>query len=641
MSNSRVIAFDGESYLIGPGVLAPKPVCLTFDDGKSNWLLKRTEALGELKAFLRNPDIEFVGHNVAFDFGIVVGEKPDLLPLVFDAYENGRVHDTKLRQQLLDIEEGCFRFKIEEDGSVQPVRYGLADLAFRHLGVKVSKGEDTYRLRYGELDEVPLEDWPKEAKEYALLDAKLTRDVFFKQRGGKKVTDEAAQCKASFALQLCSIWGLRTDGESVATLKTRLEAEKETLMAKLSSTGIYRADGTRDVKALRAYVLKAFEVQNLPPPETPKGEISTATDTLRMSGDEMLAELADGNGVFKLLSSFVPVLEAGTKIPVLSSYECLVASGRTSARAPYKPKKAKKGAPPAMPAGFNVQQMPRKGGVRECFISRLGYVFSSVDWGVAELRALAQICLWLFKESKLAEAFMRGEDPHLRFASQLLDLPYEEVFTRRKEQEIKDARQYGKVVNFGAPGGLSASTLCEYARTNYGMRMERKQGETLHKQFFQTWPEVTEYFRWVKLQVGYAEGPITQFVSGRIRGACGFTDGANTTFQGLVADMAKEAVWRIQKECYVQRDSPLFGSRMVAFVHDETILEVPEDKAHEAAQRQAHIMREVMQQYLPDIPPAAEPALMRRWYKDAEAVYVDGKLVVWEPPPKVATKTAA
>jgi DNA polymerase I-like protein with 3'-5' exonuclease and polymerase domains len=67
------------------------------------------------------------------------------------------------------------------------------------------------------------------------------------------------------------------------------------------------------------------------------------------------------------------------------------------------------------------------------------------------------------------------------------------------------------------------------------------------------------------------------------------------------------------------------------FAHDELILEMPEEKAHEAALRQVEVMVASMKEYVPDVRVSAEPALMRRWYKDAAPVYVDGRLVPWEP----------
>jgi hypothetical protein len=78
----------------------------------------------------------------------------------------------------------------------------------------------------------------------------------------------------------------------------------------------------------------------------------------------------------------------------------------------------------------------------------------------------------------------------------------------------------------------------------------------------------------------------------------------------------------------------LYGSRPVVFAHDEVIAEVPVSTAHEAAHRLTTVMIEASKPYLPNVRMNAAPALMRRWLKDAEAKYVDGRLVPWEPEKK-------
>lgn len=111
-----------------------------------------------------------------------------------------------------------------------------------------------------------------------------------------------------------------------------------------------------------------------------------------------------------------------------------------------------------------------------------------------------------------------------------------------------------------------------------------------------------------------------------------YTQACNSPFQGLVADFAKDALVRIQEAAWTDRRSPLYGSRPIFFVHDEVISEVPEECAHEAAYEQARIMAETAEEYTPDVPMIVEPALMRRWYKDADPVIgPDGRLVPWEP----------
>jgi DNA polymerase I-like protein with 3'-5' exonuclease and polymerase domains len=149
------------------------------------------------------------------------------------------------------------------------------------------------------------------------------------------------------------------------------------------------------------------------------------------------------------------------------------------------------------------------------------------------------------------------------------------------------------------------------------------------------WPEMQPYWNWIMSRV-QGDGCVTQFISNRVRGGLSGPAAANTLFQGLAADGAKRAVIQMTEEMYLDNASPLYGSRLVLFAHDETILEMPEERAHEAAHRQAQVMIEKMRECVPDVKVKAEPALMRRWYKEAKTVYENGRLVPWEPTMKGA-----
>jgi len=142
-----------------------------------------------------------------------------------------------------------------------------------------------------------------------------------------------------------------------------------------------------------------------------------------------------------------------------------------------------------------------------------------------------------------------------------------------------------------------------------------------------------------------APGEIIQHRTGRIRGGLEFCECANGFFQGLLADIAKDALFRVSRECYDRTvrvpdmmyvnskksayaggTSPLFGSRVILFAHDELIVEHPEAMAHDGAMRVSEIMVEEMRLYCPDLAPAcnAEPALMRRWSKAAAPRWLQG-----------------
>ena len=100
----------------------------------------------------------------------------------------------------------------------------------------------------------------------------------------------------------------------------------------------------------------------------------------------------------------------------------------------------------------------------------------------------------------------------------------------------------------------------------------------------------------------------------------------NTLFQGLTADGAKKALWDITRECYLDTaKGPLFGSRVMIFAHDELILEMPEgQRAHELRCAQVEVMVAAMKEYVPDVRVSPSPRWMRRWFKDAAPVYVEG-----------------
>ncbi len=159
---------------------------------------------------------------------------------------------------------------------------------------------------------------------------------------------------------------------------------------------------------------------------------------------------------------------------------------------------------------------------------------------------------------------------------------------------------------------------------------------TRHK-WLAAWPEMRAYFRMISSMMrGYDEkgqsiGDIEQYVSGRIRGRTRYTAACNGFVQGLAADGAKESLYQIQKESYLL-NGRLYGSRAVVFVHDEIIMEHPEETAAERSQIQADIMVKAMQEVCPDVRVSASPALMEAWYKGAEAVYNrSGKLIPWRP----------
>jgi hypothetical protein len=483
-------------------------------------------------------------------------------------------------------------------------------------------------LRYGELIGVPLAEWPEGARTYPLEDARATWEIYQAQEehAGEYLADQYRQARAAWWLHLASAWGLRTTPEGVRQLCEATSEELSGIEARLIKEGLLRHNGSRDTKRAKSLMLEVcgwketspgvFEPANgsegKPLRLTDTGNVSLDADACEATGDEILEDYARATALKGVLSKDYAALVQGVEYPIHTRFD-LAETGRTTSAKP------------------NIQNWRRMRGIRECFVPRPGFVFAQSDYDGLELRTLAQTCLTLLGRSELAGALNAGLDPHLALAATILGITYDEAKARKKDEDVQNARQVAKVANFGFPGGLGIKTLVLFARKGYGVTLTEEQAQDLKDQWLRQWPEMREYFALVsRLSDGPYGATITQIGSNRVRGGASYTAACNSFFQGLGADATKHAGFLIAKACYVDRASPLFGSRIVCYVHDEFILEVPEARAHEAAEELALLMIVGANEWLPDVPATTEPLLMRYWSKDAKRlVGADGKLIPW------------
>jgi len=601
----KFTAFDTETALIRPGVLAPSLCCVSFcDESLEPELYHVRDVYARLESMLVNDNI--VGHNVAFDMAVIISRFPDFLPLVFEAYRSRRVLDTMINEQLEDIANGEFRGAYRA-GQFEKRSYSLAAIAQRRLGKQLDKS--SYRLGYGDLIEVPISDWEQGAKDYAKDDALTTYQIAKLQA---PQADAHAQTRAAFALHLMSCWGIRTDPAYVEVFMSNAQSEIEQLRDHLRAAGYIQRNGAKNSKMVQARVL---EILGPNAPRTPKGSVKADSETLQRTGDPDLVAIDELKKQEKISSVWFEYLKQGTTTSINPRFNPLVESGRTSCSNP------------------NLQNPHRAAGLRECFVARPGFLFAFCDYSALEMCTLAQVLTWLFQSSNLAEALNRGLDPHLSVASQLANCTYTEAEERLSngDKRIKELRQVSKALNFGLPGGMSATTFIKYAK-NYGINLTQQQAEKLKADWLKSWPEMRRYFNYISSQTKMGEGQIVQFKSNRVRGGVSFTQAANSYFQGLAADGAKDALFQVANACYNVSASALYGSRPVAFIHDEIICEVPEWNASNAADELARLMRVTMQEWTPDIPIKTTVAIAERWYKEAEEVRNDkGELKPWTP----------
>jgi hypothetical protein len=674
----RLIAFDTETRLIEPGILTPRLICLSLAEGDKIGLFDKSMGVVVMHHLLLDPSVTFVGHNVVYDWGVLAAERQDLMPLIFKAYAEGRVFDTKIRQEMKDIaagrvSEGAGTFVIR-NGEMKKASYSLAGLSEEYLGKNryAEKNDDTaWRTRYAELEDLPVHEWPEAAQKDAREDAADTLAIFERQGGIEgALPTEGDQLRAAWALHLMSVWGIRTAPEKVAPLEEMLLKEQDRLRKRLKQAQFIVAkrcpesekefdevivkrrkamkkdmqpslDGVqpeivtaagvsyvvtrstspakwgKNLTRVAEYVERVCKRRGLPVPLTESGKTSTSKQTLIDTGSALLATFADGGGIDKVLQTYVPALKQGAERPINARFNVLVNTARTSCSEP------------------NLQNLPsgrRIGGVRECFVPRPGYVYCSVDYDTLELRALAQVCLRLFKHSKMAEVINSGRDLHSSVGADMVGVTYEEVEKGKKVKgsRMAKARDAAKVANFGLPGGLGAKSLVDYARTGYGVILTEQQAREMKSQWLGAWPEMVQYFDWINTVVGMGEAQLKHPITGFLRGNVGYTDGCNHLFQHLAAMGAKRAMFRVAHECYVDHDTALYGTRPVAFIHDEIFAEMPEEVAHEAAQRMAKVMCEEMATLIPDVKIGASPTLMRYWSKKAEDLFDEnGRMIPW------------
>lgn len=641
-----VFAFDYETTLIRPAQAAPPPVCMSWTDRHCpvdevqllHAEFDRKQMLDRFEYALDNEVI--CGANVAYDMAVSMVAEPDLWPKIFAAYEQDRVVDILYAQKLVDIGTSVLVFKQNK------ANYNLEALARRYLNVDLDK--DTWRKLYGRFRKVPLARWVEHAKvvrphdpdpegvvRYPKYDGRVTYDVgatIWSQSPPELLVDVQRQTRAAFWINLMVCHGFKTDQRAVAELERKIEKERDEVGYRLRKYGLLRPDGTVNKKAAAERLVeickaKGIAVKMTDGGESGKQQVALDDDACQMSGDAALRDLSRWGSITSIWNKDIPKL----KNPIIQSRFDLADTGRTTCSEGDKVK----GKRPAL-NGFQLQNVRREPGVRECFVPREGCYLLSVDYGQMELHTWAQCCISWVGFSNLAELLNSKLDCHMMFGCRVHS--YEDVphaIKNKKKDPFKDWRQGAKAALFGFPGGLGALSFVEYSRAQWGVIFTLDEAKQLKLNWREMFPEADPYFNYMhSLGTGSdGQGTLVHLFSNRVRSGIYFTERCNGAFQGLAADCAKDAGFQIAKACYVDRsaNNPLYGSRVVDFVHDEFILEVPIATSHECANEVVRLMEEAGKRWCPDVPPRAEPALMEKWMKAAEPKYENGRLVPWRP----------
>lgn len=368
-----LLAFDFETWLIRPGLQLPPAVCMSWCEvvppspqggtatiGRSG-VVTATEGCAYLTRWLEG-GARIIGANTAFDALVSVVKSPEhkvLLKLWADALEQGRVHDVFTRQKLLDIAAGCYRYEEKSDGSGWLHHgYNLADLSRRLTGRELSKptgADDTdhWRLRFSELEGVPIEQYPRAAYDYALEDAVATAEDFIAQEvqrwnnarikrhfpGKDPFVDEARQTIACVPLKAMSAYGLRTDGPAVERFAEEVIAKIEEQRKDLVEAGLVREP---EYHRLTDKIVEYIKERGLLGFFVDGDQVRLCKKSYLLSGDPLLAKLADWKLNLPELVASGLVEEKHTRDTKLAAARCAAAYAALGMPVPrtasYKPK---------------------------------------------------------------------------------------------------------------------------------------------------------------------------------------------------------------------------------------------------------------------------------------------------------------
>ncbi len=255
----------------------------------------------------------------------------------------------------------------------------------------------------------------------------------------------------------------------------------------------------------------------------------------------------------------------------------------------------------------NLQNVPRKGGYRECFIPEEGYLFCAVDYSQQEYRLAGAVS----GDPVIISAYQNGSDMHTATAAVIFGKPMEEI--------TSEERNIGKTVNFAI---LYGSTEWGLQRN---LRIPLEDAKDIIIKFWAGYQSLSRFMDLAGkmiLERGFSVTPLKRrrynlekphmmnsnehmrWVDRVLR------EGRNHIIQGGGADIIKIAMVEIYK-----RNPFGDGLKLCLQIHDEIVTQVRKDIAEQAMAFIVSVMEEVEQKFLKAIPAKADGKLKERWSK--------------------------
>lgn len=540
--NEMQASLVGISLSAEPGIACYIPLAHRGPDNPVQ--LPKTDVLERLRGWLEDPARPKLLHHAKYDTHVFANEGIALA---------GIQEDTMLQAYVLESHRGV----------------GLADLSQRYLGRSGINYEDLCGKGAKQIgfDEVALD----KAGHYACEDADFTLQLHQALR--PRVAAEAGleriyqlEIEVSRVLTTIERNGVKVDAAELAQQSHRLGQE----MLRLEQSAYELAGQPFNLNSPKQLGEILFGRMQLPVVrKTASGAPSTDEEVLtKLAQDYPLPQvLLEYRGLSKLKSTYTDklprMINARTGRVHTHYSQAAVITGRLASSDP------------------NLQNIPvrTEAGrrVREAFIAESGVIVSA-DYSQIELRIMAHVS----DDANLQQAFAAGEDIHRATASEIFGVSLADVTT--------DQRRAAKAINFGLIYGMGVFGLA----SNLGITRDAAQAYI--DRYFARYPGVAQYMettRQLARQQGYVET-----VFGRrlqmpdIRAGSGpRRQGAeraaiNAPMQGTAADLIKMAMVQAQDWLATER----MASRIIMQVHDELVLEVPDNELDIVRRRLPEIM---------------------------------------------------
>lgn len=306
--------------------------------------------------------------------------------------------------------------------------------------------------------------------------------------------------------------------------------------------------------------------------KTPKGSPSTAEDVLaELALDYPLPKvLLEYRGLAKLKSTYtdkLPLLINARTGRIHTSYhQAVTATGRLSSSDP------------------NLQNIPIRSVegrmIRQAFITPPDHFILAADYSQIELRIMAH----LSDDQGLLTAFNEGLDVHSATAA--------EVFGVAIETVTSDQRRKAKAINFGLIYGMSAFGLAKQ------LHIGRAESQQYIDTYFERYPGVLAYMNQTR-KLAHAMGYVETLFGRRLYlpeinarnkmlVQAAERTAINAPMQGTAADIIKKAMLAVQHAL----DAESLAAKMIMQVHDELVLEVPNDEGDRVKQLVSNAMSE-------------------------------------------------